>query len=186
MALEGKYHFAAVARRREVWMRIGFASLIGMAAAYGSMSVWPFVWFVMVCGAQTLNVAVGAAAARDPKHVPTRAWEAQYLAIQCFNSATFAGIAGYLWFEVGMEGRLIALVVLMGAQLNFGTQPHTSGRLLWWGSAPYIASLAALPILTVLVEPNTSVVENGFLVLGAMLYLLHVLRAVRRREEAAL
>lgn len=38
MALEGKYHFAAVARRREIWMRIGFASLIGMAAAYGSVS----------------------------------------------------------------------------------------------------------------------------------------------------
>ncbi len=186
MALEGKYHSAAVARRREIWMRIGFASLIGMAAAYGSMSVWPFVWFVLVCGAQTLNVFVGAAAANDPKHVPTRVWEAQYLAVQCLNSATFAGIAGYLWFEVGMVGRLIALVVLMGAQLNFGTQPHTSGRLLWWGSAPYIASLAALPIVTVFVEPNTSVVESGFLVLGAMLYLLHVLRAVRRREEAAL
>lgn len=122
----------------------------------------PFVWFVLVCGAQLLNVSVGAAAAGNPKHVPTSGWEAQYLAVQCLNSATFAGIAGYLWFEVGMVGRLIALVVLMGAQLNFGTQPHTSGRLLWWGSAPYIASLAILPIATLWVEPDTSVVETGF------------------------
>jgi signal transduction histidine kinase/AmiR/NasT family two-component response regulator len=186
MALVGKYHQAALARQREIWMRIGFACLITMAAAYGSMSPWPFVWFATVCGAQLLNVFVGRAAARDPEHIPSRRWELRYLAVQCFNSATFAAIAAFLWFDVGMVGRLIALVVLMGAQLNFGTQLHTSGRLLWWGSAPYMMSLVALPIITVLVEPGTSVVESGFLILGAMLYILHVLRAVRRREEAAL
>jgi len=186
MALVGKYHHAALARQREIWMRIGFACLITMAAAYASKSPWPFVWFATVCGAQLLNVIVGRAAARDPEHVPSSGWELRYLAVQCFNSATFAAIAAFLWFEGGMVGRLIALVVLMGAQLNFGTQLHTSGRLLWWGSAPYMMSLVALPFITVLVEPGTSVVETGFLILGAMLYILHVLRAVRRREEAAL
>lgn len=186
MALAGKYHQAALARQREIWMRIGFACLITMAAAYGSKSPWPFFWFVTVCGAQLLNVIVGRAAARDREHVPSSGWELRYLTVQCFNSATFAAIAAFLWFEGGMVGRLIALVVLMGAQLNFGTQLHTSGRLLWWGSAPYMMSLVALPVITVMVEPGTSVVETGFLILGAILYILHVLRAVRRREEAAL
>lgn len=167
-------------------MRIGFAVLIAMAAAYGARSIWPAIWFAVVCCAQGLNVAAGRAATVDPAFAPSRRWELRYLAVQCLNSAIFASIGGYLWFAVGEEGRLIALVVLMGALLNFGTQPHTSGRLLWWGSAPYILALAGLPIITLFVEPATSVVLICFFILGAFLYLLHVLREVRRRELAAI
>lgn len=181
-----QYHFAALARRRELWMRIGFAILITMAATYGARSVWPAIWFIGVCCAQGLNVVAGNAAAVDATFAPSPGWKRRYLAVQCLNSAVFASIGGYLWFAVGEEGRLIALVVLMGALLNFGTQPHTSGRLLWWGSAPYVLTLGGLPIITLFVEPDTSVVLICFFILGAFLYLLHVLREVRRRELAAI
>ena len=178
------YHSAATTRSRELGMRLGFAVLITLAAAYASAPTWPLLWLVSTVLAQSVNVWSGRAAVRDPRHRPTPAWEWRYLILTAVNSAVFAAIGPFLWFEAGMEGRLIALVVVMGGLLNVGTQPDTGGRLLWFGATPYIVVLAALPIVTIFVEPDASLVEMLFLDLGAMLYLFHVLRAVRRREDA--
>jgi len=165
-------------------MRLGFAVLITLAAAYASAPTLPVLWLIATVLTQVVNAWSGRAAARDPQHRPTPAWEWRYLILTAVNSAVFAAIGPFLWFEAGMEGRLIALVVVMGGLLNVGTQPDTGGRLLWFGATPYIVVLAALPIVTIFVEPGSSLVEMLFLDLGAMLYLFHVLRAVRRREDA--
>ncbi|MBO9558707.1 MAG: response regulator [Caulobacter sp.] len=180
------YHNAATTRARELGLRLGFAVLIAMAAGYAAQPLWPALWLAATLVAQTINVWSGRAAVKDPQHRATPGWEFRYLALTALNSAVFAAIGPYLWFQAGMEGRLIALVVVMGGLLNVGTQPDTSGRLLWSGATPYVAVLAALPIVTIFVEPAASRVEMLFLDLGAMLYLFHVLRAVRRREDAAL
>jgi len=185
MSAYRNYHQAAVTRVRELGMRLGFAVLIMLAASYASSPLWPGVWLGAVVVAQLLNAAVGLKAYRDPAFTPGRGWEARYLTFQFINSTAFAAIGPILWFQCGMEGRLIAMVVLMGGLLNIGTQPDTSGRLLWLGCAPYAVALGALPILTVWLEPRVSVIEMGFLDLGSALYLLHVLRAVGRRDEAA-
>ncbi|WP_369062195.1 ATP-binding protein [Caulobacter sp. 73W] len=179
------YFSAATTRSKELGMRLGFAVLIAMAAGYAASPLWPCVWLAAASIAQTVNVWSGRAAMIGPHHRPSAAWELRYLALTAINSAVFASIGPFLWFEAGMEGRLIALVVIMGGLLNVGTQPDTTGKLLWCGAVPYIAVLAALPIVTIIVEPGASMVEMLFLDLGAMLYLLHVLRAVRRREDAA-
>lgn len=160
--------------------------LIALAAAYATAPLWPAIWLVAVISAQLVNVWSGQKAARNSLFIPNATWEIRYFVLTALNSAIFASIGPYMWFEAGMEGRLIALVVLMGGLLNVGTQPDTSGRLLWSGATPYIAVLGALPIATILVEPGASRVEMLFLDLGAMLYLAHVLRAVRRREDSAL
>jgi signal transduction histidine kinase/ActR/RegA family two-component response regulator len=179
------YHEAACTRVREIGMRMSFAWLITLAAAYQSGLLWPAVWFGAVAACQVLNARAGYAALRDERFVPSAAWEARYLAVQFLNSAAFAAIGPWMWFTGGLEGRLIAQVVLMGGLLNIGTQPDTSGRLLWFGSAPYMVALIVLPLATVALEPGVSIVEMIFLDVGAALYLLHVLRAVRRREDAA-
>lgn len=180
------YHNAAITRKREIGLRLGFAVLIALAAAYAAGPLWPAFWLAATLVAQTGNVWSGRAAVEDPAHAPTPSWEARYLALTALNSLVFAAIGPFLWFFAGNEGRLIALVVVMGGLLNVGTQPDTSGRLLWCGAAPYILVLAALPIATILLEPDANRVEMLFLDLGAMLYLLHVLRAVRRREDSAI
>jgi signal transduction histidine kinase/CheY-like chemotaxis protein len=185
MAAHRSYHQAAVTRVRELGMRLGFAVLIAAAAAYASSPLLPALWLATVVAAQLLNAAAGLSAVRDPDFVPSRAWETRYLVFQAINSAVFAAIGPLLWFQCGPEGRLIALVVLMGGLLNIGSQPDTSGRLLWAGSGPYVLTLGALPVVTMLVEPRANPVEMGFLDLGAGLYLFHILRAVRRRDEAA-
>lgn len=159
--------------------------MIALAAAYATAPLWPAIWLVAVISAQLVNVWSGQEAARNSLFIPNATWEIRYFVLTALNSAIFASIGPYMWFEAGMEGRLIALVVLMGGLLNVGTQPDTSGRLLWSGATPYIAVLGALPIATILVEPGASRVEMLFLDLGAMLYLAHVLRAVRRREDSA-
>lgn len=178
------YHLAAKARRAEVGLRFGFAVLIAIAAVYGSQSWLALAWLAVVGTVQLANLAAGAPAYRDPAFVPGRAWELRYLAVQFLNSAVFVAIGPYLWFACGAEGRLIAMVVLMGGLLNFGTHPHTSGRLLWAGCLPYAAALGSLPMLTVAIEPHVSSFLMAALTLGSGLYLLHVLRAVRRRDEA--
>ena len=167
-------------------MRLGFAVLIALAAAYAAKPLWPALWLVATFVAQTVNVWSGRAAVEDRAHSPTPSWEARYLALTAVNSLVFAAIGPFLWFFAGDEGRLIALVVVMGGLLNVGTQPDTSGKLLWCGAAPYVIVLAALPIATIVLKPSANRVEMLFLDLGAMLYLLHVLRAVRRREDAAI
>jgi signal transduction histidine kinase/CheY-like chemotaxis protein len=185
MAETRNYHQAAVTRVRELWMRLAFGVLITLAAAYGSHSLWPLLWLAAVVCVQSLNAWIGLPAMRDPEFAPSRLWVVRYLLVQCLNSAVFASIGPFLWFCVGMEGRLIALVVLMGGLLNIGTQPDTTGRLLWVGSAPYMLALVGLPVVTVFLEPEASAVEMGFIALGSSLYMLHVVRAVRRREEAS-
>ncbi len=179
------YHVAACTRVREIGMRLSFALLITLAAAYQSSLLWPSVWFATVAACQVANARAGYAALLDERFVPSAGWEARYLAVQTLNSAAFAAIGPWMWFTGGLEGRLIALVVLMGGLLNIGTQPDTNGRLLWFGSAPYVAALMALPLATVALEPGVSIVEMVFLDVGAALYLLHVLRAARRRDDAA-
>ncbi|CAN7607393.1 ATP-binding protein [Phenylobacterium sp. LjRoot164] len=177
------YHLAVQARRSEFGLRFGFSLLIAVAAANGSRSWAPLAWLAAVAAAQAANLAAGVLAGRDPAFAPGRAWEVRYLAVQFLNSAAFVAIGPYLWFACGPEGRLIAMVVLMGGLLNFGTHPHTSGRLLWAGASPYAVMLGALPLTTVLVEPEASIFLMAALTAGSGLYLLHVLRAVRRRDE---
>lgn len=178
------YHHAATARVRELGMRLVFAILIALAAAYGASSALPAAWFVAVVASQLINAWAGLLAYRDPEFAPSAKWEVRYLAVTFINSAVFAAITPLIWFIDGWEGRLIALVVLMGGLLNVGTQPDTSGRLLWAGCLPYMVALAGLPVVTAFVEPRSSAVEIGFLITGLALYLLHILRAVRRRDEA--
>jgi signal transduction histidine kinase/CheY-like chemotaxis protein len=185
MGVPKAYHQVAVTRVRELGLRLGFAVLIAFAAAYASSPLLPAAWLAAVVASQVLNAALGLGAARDPGFAPTRAWEGGYLVSQAVNSVVFASIGPFLWFQCGAEGPLLALVVLMGGLLNIGTQPATTGRLLWCGVAPYALTLGALPIVTLLRDPHASAVEMGFLDVGAGLYLLHVLRAVRRRDEAA-
>jgi len=186
MSVPSSYHLAARGRRAEVGLRFGFALLISLAAGYASQTWWPAGWLAAVGLVQLMNLWVGVAAARDPAFRPAGLWEARYLAVQCLNSAVFVAIGPFLWFACGPEGRLIAMVVLMGGLLNFGTHPHTTGKLLFAGSLPYAAMLGALPLLTVMLEPKTSLGLMVFLTAGSALYLLHVLKAVRRRDEAVL
>jgi hypothetical protein len=185
MSARRNYHHAAATRVRELGMRLGFALLIALAAGYAASSVLSALWFLAVLVAQLANAAAGLQAVRDPAFAPSRLWEVRYLALTFVNSAVFSAITPLMWFTGGGEGRLISLVVLMGGLLNVGTQPETSGRLLWAGSLPYMLALVALPTTTVLLEPRASAVQTAFLITGLALYLLHILRAVRQRDAAA-
>ncbi|MEW5685735.1 MAG: ATP-binding protein [Pseudomonadota bacterium] len=186
MSNPSTYHLVARGRRAEIGLRFGFAFLISLAAGYASEAWWPALWLAAVGVVQLANLAVGADAARDATFQPSRLWVLRYLAVQFLNSAVFVAMGPYLWFACGPEGRLIAMVVLMGGLLNFGTHPRTTGKLLFAGSLPYAVMLGGLPLLTVMLEPHVSLVLMAFLTAGSALYLLHVLKAVRRRDEAVL
>ena len=185
MRVGASYHLVAVARARELKSRLGFGLLIAVAAASVSAPLWPAVWIAAVVASQALNARVGRRAKLDPDFVPSQAWELRYLAITGLTACTFATIAPFCWFQGGMEGRLLAIVILMGGMLNAMIQAETSRRLFWLTCGPYLLALAGLPPVTLLLEPGSRILAMGFLDVGALSYLFHVLTAVRRREEVA-
>jgi len=185
MAVGASYHLVALARARELKSRLGFGLLIAVAAASVTAPFWPAVWMAAVIASQALNARAGRQPRRDPDFVPSGLWELRYLAITGLTTCTFATIAPYCWFQGGMEGRLLAIVILMGGMLNAMIQAETSRRLFWLACGPYLVALAGLPPLTMLLEPGARVLAMGFLDAGALTYLFHVLTAVRRREQVA-
>src|SRR5215216_5252663 len=122
MAVGASYHLVAVSRARDLKNRLGFAILIAVAATTISHPFWPAMWLAAVIVSQLLNAWAGKSAKDDPAHVASRGWEFRYLAITALTTGTFAAITPYCWFQGGMEGRLIALVILMASMLNVMVQ----------------------------------------------------------------
>ncbi|HEY0435817.1 MAG TPA: ATP-binding protein, partial [Phenylobacterium sp.] len=180
------YGPVATARARELWSRLGFAVLITFAAANVTAPLWPIVWLAAATATQILNVWTGEAARRNADWVPSRAWKLRYLAVTSLTGLVYATIGPLCWFGGGVEGRLFALIILMGGMLNNAIQAEAPRALLWASFGPYLVVLTGLPLLTMLIEPGGHVAAMGFLDAGAILYLFHVLKAANRREDAAL
>ena len=179
------YHEVAVARARQFASRLSFSTLIAAAAAYVTEPLWPAVWLAAVVATQALNHWAGAPLRRTPDLDLRPPHEAFYLATVVLNAAAFGAIAPLCWFDGGMEGRLFALVILMGGMLNVTIQGQVAWRLLAAGCGPFAVLLAGLPLVSALTEPNVRLGAMGFLAVGALLYVGHLIMMVRRTQQAA-
>lgn len=180
--VKNPYHALAVSRAREFPSRVAFAVVIASGAAYVSQSLWPALWFVLQVGSQYLHHLVAAPLRRDPEQPVTRAQEAGYLGTQVLNGIVFASIAPFCWFAGGEAGRLAALVILLGGVLNLAVLGNASLRFVITGLAPVILAVFALPALTYLLEPGTSIGGMAFLTVGIVLFVAHLAIAVRKWE----
>ncbi|HVI31924.1 ATP-binding protein [Phenylobacterium sp.] len=180
--VKNTYHALAVSRAREFPSRVAFAVVIALGAAYVSHTLWPALWFVLQVGSQYLHHVVAAPLRRDPDRPVTRALELGYLGTQVLNGMVFASIAPFCWFAGGEAGRLAALVILLGGVLNLAVLGNASLKFVITGLAPVILAIFALPALTFLVEPGTSIGGMAFLTLGIGLFVAHLAIAVRKWE----
>ncbi|HVI31925.1 ATP-binding protein [Phenylobacterium sp.] len=179
------YHEVAAARARQFVSRLSFSALIAVAAAYVVGPLWPAAWMAAVVATQALNHWAGGPLRRSPDLELTAGREAFYLATVVLNAAAFGAIAPLCWFDGGMEGRLFALVILMGGMLNVTIQGQVAPRLLVAGCGPFALLLAGLPLVSALTEPNVRLGAMGFLVVGALTYVGHLIMMVRRTQQTS-
>src|SRR3954471_9197598 len=122
MAKGVNYHEIAVTRARDVKARTGLAVFITTTAWYVTGTLWPLAWFAAFTAAQLVSVAIGRPMQRDPELIPSRPHVVAYLASVGVSASMVAVIAPLLWFAGGLEGRLFAMIVLMGSMLNVALQ----------------------------------------------------------------
>ncbi|MCR5878214.1 ATP-binding protein [Phenylobacterium sp. J367] len=182
--LNNPYHQLALARARELPGRMVFAVVIACGAAYVTESFWPAVWWALNVGSQLLHHLVAAPYRRDAGQPPSRAREVAYLATQALNGIIFAAIAPWCWFMGGEAGRLAALVILLGGVLNVAVLGNVSMLFVLVGVLPVTVAVLSLPILTWFLEPTASLGGMLFLTLGIILFVAHLVVAVRKWEAS--
>jgi two-component system, sensor histidine kinase len=179
------YHEIAVTRARDVKARTALAVFITVTSWYVTGALWPFVWFAAFMGGQLLSVLIGRPVQKDPTLVPGRRLEFAFLGSIGFSAFVFASIAVLVWFGGGLEGKLFALIVLFGGLLNIALQAGSHQRLFWTGCAPFMILIVGLPLATILVENDVHHGAMGFIVAGSVLYIGHVIVAVRHHDKAS-
>ncbi|HEY8573673.1 ATP-binding protein [Phenylobacterium sp.] len=185
MPKSANYHEIAVARARDVKARTALAVFITVAACYATDGLGPLVWWVGVMAAQFLSIAVGQRARRDPELVPSRGYEAAYLASIALSAAAFAAIAPYCWYAGGLEGKLFALIVLVGGMINIALQGQHERRALVAAMIPFVLTIAGLPLSAIRFDPAADMGAMVFVFLGGLLYIGHLMVSVRSHDRAS-
>ena len=185
MAKAVSYHEIAVTRARDVKSRTGLAVFITATAWYVTGTPWPLLWFAGFMATQLATVLIGRPMQRDPDLAPTHRRAFAYLTSIGVSAAVFAAIAPLVWFAGGLEGRLFAFVVLMGGMLNVALQAQSHRRLFWTGAAPFMPLIVGLPLVSMLTEPEAHQGAMAFIVGGALLYIGHVVVAVRHSDKSS-
>ncbi|HEY8615271.1 ATP-binding protein [Phenylobacterium sp.] len=185
MPTRASHHNLAVTRAKELWSRVLCGLIIALAAWAVTRTVWPAVWFAAVLAVQMLDHWLAAPIRRDPNHVPTRLREGLYVASFALNTAVYSSISVLCWLQGGLEGHLFAFFIPTGGLLNVALQAQSSPRLLLAGCLPHALYLIALPLLSIVFEASANPLGMGFVVVGGLLYLIHLAVAARRNDRAA-
>jgi signal transduction histidine kinase/ActR/RegA family two-component response regulator len=185
MPVSTSHHKVAVTRAKELWSRMLYGLIIALAVWAVTRTFWPAVWFAAVVAVQLLDHWVAAPMRGNAVYVQTRWREGLYLASFALNTAVYSSISVLCWLKGGLEGHLFAFFIPTGGLLNVALQAQSSPRLLIAGCLPHAAYLIALPLLSILFEATANPLGMGFVVVGGLLYLLHLGLAVRRNEKAS-
>jgi two-component system, sensor histidine kinase len=185
MPKSANYHDIAVTRARDVRARTALGVFITATSWYVTQSAWALAWFAAFMATQAISVAVGRPMQKDARRVPTRARAMGFLASIGFSAAVFASISALVWYQGGLEGRLFAFVVLMGGMLNIALQAQSHRTLFWVGCLPFMPLIVGLPLSTMLLEPQVHQGAMAFVVAGGILYIGHVVVAVRQNDKSS-
>jgi len=184
MPASTSYHRVAVTRAKELPMRVGLASVIATGTWAITDSLWAFVWFAAVAGAQLLDLPLTRAMRRDPGFTPTPRQEAAYLASMVLHVLIYGSLTPFCWLSGGLEAHLFALLIPTAGLLNMTLQAQQEPKLFWAGCTPHGVYLLSLPVLSILFEPEANVVGMAFVAVGGALYIAHLYIAVQRNRHA--
>jgi signal transduction histidine kinase/CheY-like chemotaxis protein len=178
------YHKVAVTRANELGMRVGLALVIAVGVWAITRTSFSAIWFGLVIAVQLLDLALTAPIRRDPDFEPTRAQEAGYLALMALTVIVWGVIGPYCWLSGGLEGHLYALLIPASGLVHVALQAQSSPRVLWAGCTPHALYLVSLPVLSLLRESAINPLAMGFVAVGAVLFIVHLVIAIRRNGKA--
>jgi signal transduction histidine kinase/ActR/RegA family two-component response regulator len=178
----GAYGEAALARAKDLPVRIAFALFIA-AAAWVIVGDWgPGLWLAAVIAGQLIDAWIAAPLRRHPLLTPSRARILAYGGSIVINALIYSSLAAYLWFHGGDAGRAFAVLTPAGALLNNALQSNRGPRLLI--CACHALYTLGLPLLSAALHP-ADLLPMICVSLGGALYVVHVAFAVRRIEEGS-
>lgn len=171
--------YAAVgqARGRELPTRLALAVFIGGTAMLMAPSIWPAVWFVAMLAGQALDWLAFRAVRLNPEAEVSAGRRAVCVASVLVNTAIYSAITVYLWFWGGEFGDLFAMIQAAGGLLHVSLHMHHARGLLIASVLPHATYFLGLPLLTLVLTRNPAFLA---VVIGALLYVAHLVVAVRR------
>jgi len=178
----------AAARLRALPHRLFLALVFAAAAAAfaAPRAAWPWVWFASAAAAQLLALALASKEAASDRDAAPCGLAAGVSAI------SFAAGAVLFWLEGGWVARPFAIMLLAGGAVHGALRPNASWRLLWVACAPFVITLLALPLISLVVGPADERGVMATTAIGSGLFIASVGGAIRRsvagarRLEAAL
>ncbi|MCR5878213.1 ATP-binding protein [Phenylobacterium sp. J367] len=186
MPVSTSHHKLAITRANELWSRIVYGLIIALAVWAVTRTLWPVLWFAAVVAVQFLDHWLAAPMRRNEVYVQTRGREVAYLATFALNTAVYSSISVLCWLVGGLEGHLFAILIPIGGLLNVALQAQSSPKLMLAGCLPHAAYLVILPLLSILFEATANPLGMAFVMIGGLLYLIHLAVAVRRNGKASL
>lgn len=178
------YGTLAEARQRDLPTRFAFALFLAAAGSVLAGPAGALIWLAAVAAAQMLD-ALFARTVRRRSKLP-QALELAYSASITLNAAIYSSISAYTWFEGGVPGKIFAILTPAGALLNTALQMERAPRGMLTVWLPHGAFLLGLPLAGALLSPERDLAQLAFVSLGGLVYIAHLVMAVRRFRERSL
>jgi signal transduction histidine kinase/CheY-like chemotaxis protein len=148
-----------------------------------SAGVWAAIWLTMIVAAQGLETWISAPLRIGPDFVPSKARRRAQTAAVFFNSLFYCSISVPVWLNGGDLGKVFAMITPAGAILHASLQDFRVRRLKI--SACHAVYLIGTPIICTLIQPGDKPIEVALISLCGVLFVAHVVLAVRRIEASA-
>ena len=175
------YAMVAEARHRGLTVRLALAAFIGVTAWFLIPSIWPVVWYGAVVATQALDWAVFRPFRRHPEREPGRGQTALAVISTLISVAAYGAITAYVWFNGGETGRVFAMIQCAGGLLHVSLHMHPARPVLSAAAAVHATYFLGLPLASMLVRWQPT---EMFVVIGAVLYMSHLVAAVRQSSAA--
>ncbi len=172
-------------RARDVRVRLLLAVFVATGAWVVGAGVWAAVWFAAAVATQLFTIFLGAPMRRDAALQIGALRELAYLAALGLSALAFASVGPLCWLLGGAEGKLFALIVLMGGMINISLQVRTDTRLLVLVAGPFAGFAIGLPVLDIALMSGARPIASVFVAAAACLYLGHLAASLRSQGQAA-
>lgn len=178
-----RYAQIAAIRRREAKVRVSFAVFIAVTVWAFAPSKWPLIWLGFVFAGQWADAGVFSVIRRFEDRAPPRRWRLAACATLFANSVIYSAIAAHLWASNEGSQMVFGSVLVAGALLHVTIHLYHEREILISAATPPVVYFIALPLLHgyLFRQPTDLLVA-----VGCLLYLTHLLVAVRQSSQTTL
>jgi signal transduction histidine kinase/ActR/RegA family two-component response regulator len=171
----------AEARHRGLAVRMALAAFIGVTAWFLIPSIWPAVWYGAVVATQVADWAVFRPFRRHPEREPSPTQAVLAVLSTLLSVTAYGAITAYVWFYGGETGRVFAMIQCAGGLLHVSLHMHRVRPVLTAAAAVHATYFLGLPLVSMIVARHP---VELFIVIGAVLYMSHLVVAVRQSSAA--